>query len=143
MRPLVVSFLLATLSTPTSALSQLIGRHVAWGVDGGSISHSGLYTAPSVPGTYYVTASSEGLSATATVIVLAKPPHPLPWKEIIALCAALRCDRMVRAAASEVRWRTRRPIGFRVAPPALLALAGLTALIAAAASGNATTLRAA
>jgi beta-glucanase (GH16 family) len=52
---------------------------VVWTTDGGSISTTGLYTAPSSVGTYHVTATStvdNTTAATATVSVMAAPPPP-------------------------------------------------------------------
>jgi hypothetical protein len=52
---------------------------VTWTVDGGAISSSGLYTAPSTTGTYHVVGTSAAdptKSATALVIIMAAPLPP-------------------------------------------------------------------
>jgi len=76
-----------------------------------------------VPGVYYVTATSEGLSDTTTILVVGRQARFFPWKEIAALCAVVRCDRIARGAVAEFRWRNRQLAGFRVSPPMLIGLA--------------------
>jgi len=55
----------------TATVSGGSSTGVSWSATGGSISASGLYTAPSTAGTYSVTASVAGQSASATVTVSA------------------------------------------------------------------------
>jgi hypothetical protein len=59
----------ATVSDSTSETWSVVG-----GNENGMVSAAGLYTAPGVPGTYYVTASAGSASATAKITVASTPP---------------------------------------------------------------------
>ena len=59
-----------------ATVTGIYDTRVVWSASGGSITQTGLYTAPSVPGTYYVTATSVAYpdaSDTVAVVVQALP----------------------------------------------------------------------
>jgi hypothetical protein len=67
-------------ATVTGSTDGVVSWSVAEGSAGGSVSGTGLYSAPSTPGTYHVVATSHAdasCSATATVTVTAPPPAPI------------------------------------------------------------------
>jgi len=73
----------------TATVSGVSNTAVTWSASGGSVSSSGLYTAPSTPGTYTVTvtsASDNTTSASATVTV---NPVPVVAVTISPISAAI------------------------------------------------------
>ncbi|MBI4911359.1 MAG: IPT/TIG domain-containing protein [Acidobacteria bacterium] len=81
--PETVSLALGGTQPFTATVAGLTPNTVTWAVlepSGGSVSPSGLYTAPNTPGTYHVSATSTAdstIRATATVIVLSAPAPTL------------------------------------------------------------------
>lgn len=71
---------LAFAATVSNSTSQSVTWSVQEGASGGTVTSVGLYTAPSIAGTYHVTATSvadPSRSASATVAVTASAPPPV------------------------------------------------------------------
>ena len=69
----------AFTASVTGATNTSVSWSVAEGSSGGAVTSSGVYTAPSAPGSYHVVAASEAkpsATATAVVTVNAIPPPP-------------------------------------------------------------------
>jgi uncharacterized protein (TIGR03790 family) len=64
---------------------------LVWTATGGTITTNGLYTAPNIPGTYQVTASARGLSATASVNVVSNYPPTVPIVSLTDFQSYIRC----------------------------------------------------
>ena len=87
--PASASILVKGTQQFTAAVSGVSNTAVTWSASGGSVSSSGLYTAPSTPGTYMVTvtsASDNTTSASATVTV---NPVPVVAVTISPISAAI------------------------------------------------------
>ena len=108
-RPCTI-MLLATLTLPLGAWAEpwdSIGRSVRASVQwhssdaaAATVSSTGLVTRVGV-GAVTITASSEGLSGTATV--LGDRAHPFPWIEVAIVCRLVGCDQIARAARRRPR----------------------------------------
>ncbi len=105
----------AFTATVTGAANTGVSWSVAEGTSGGAVTSSGVYTAPSAPGSYHVVAASAAdpsATATAAVTVTAAPPPPTitsvavtPATATIAAGATQAFTAQVNGAASEaVTW---------------------------------------
>jgi len=122
MRQLLIAVALVATPAATHAFAEPIdsvlnGRAVAWTSSNhavASVSASGLVSGLST-GSATITATSEVHSGTASIAVLpARQVGPLfPWKEIAVICGVVRCDKVALRVVDDIRWRNRRPIGFR------------------------------
>ena len=146
MRQLLIAVALVATPAATHAFAEPIdsvldGRAVAWTSSNpavASVSASGLVSGLST-GSATITATSEGHSGTASIAVL--PARQIgPPKEIAVICGVVRCDKVALRVVDDIRWRNRRPIGFRSTSIALgvLLLVALGFLRAASVSRRAT-----
>ena len=70
--PTTASISTGSTQTFTATVNGSTNKGVTWSASGGTISSAGLYTAPTIAGTYYVTATSQAdpsMSAIATITV--------------------------------------------------------------------------
>jgi uncharacterized protein YjdB len=87
------------------SMGDSVDLSVTWGATGGTISASGLYTAGATPGGYVVSASADGLTATATVTALSTPVDTVivtPDSVNLALGSTQQLTAIVKDASGNV-----------------------------------------
>ena len=100
------------------AVTNLVGQRYAVTAGGGTVNSSGLFTAPSTPGTSTVTVTCGGLTATATITVTAGPlatitvtPNPTLAIGATQQFTAVGRDAFNNVVAITPVWSTTNPPG--------------------------------